>query len=89
MLRFQLLGPFRAWRGDQPIAPEAWRTRHTLTVLKILLHERDRLVAFDRLIELVWPDTPPGAARNSLQAAVRTLRRVLEPELRRGADSAS
>lgn len=82
MLSFRLLGPFEAWRHGQVIPPAAWRTRQTLTVLKVLLEERDRLVPAERLVDLVWPEASPTSGRNSLYAAVRTIRRVLEPDLR-------
>jgi len=81
VLRFHLLGPFEAWRGDERIPPSAWRTRQTLGVLKVLLDQRDRAVPFDRLADLVWPNSEADAARTSLRGAVRTIRRVLEPEL--------
>jgi DNA-binding SARP family transcriptional activator len=79
MLRFQLLGPFEAWRDNQPIPATAWRTRQTLAVLKLLLTERGRGVTFERLGDLVWPESDPSAARASLRVAVRTIRSVLEP----------
>ncbi len=87
MLRFHLLGPLEAWRGDQQILQSDWRTRQTLAVLKLLLDQHDRLVSFERLGDLVWPDSDADAARTSLRGAVRTIRRVLEPELPAGGAS--
>ncbi len=87
MLGFHLLGPFEAWRNDEPIPQSDWRTRQTLAVLKLLLEHPDRLVPFDRLADVVWPDSEGDAARASLRGAVRTIRRVLEPELPTGGAS--
>ncbi len=84
MLRFHLLGPFEAWQGDQTIPPSDWRTRQTLAVLKLLLDQHDRALPFDRLADLVWPSSDADAARTSLRGAVRTIRRVLEPDLPAG-----
>jgi DNA-binding SARP family transcriptional activator len=87
VLRFHLLGPVEVWRGDQQILPSDWRTRQTLAVLKLLLDQHDRLVSFERLGDLVWPDSDADAARTSLRGAVRTIRRVLEPDLPTGGAS--
>lgn len=39
-LQFRMLGTFEGWRGGTPIPQDAWRTRPTLSVLKILLAAR-------------------------------------------------
>lgn len=88
MLRFVLLGPFRAERDGVAIPAEEWRSRQTRTVLKMLVDARDRTVPFDRLVDTVWPGAEGDSGRNSLQAAIRTLRRILEPGLERGDASA-
>ena len=49
-------------------------------LLAILLSENGRIIAVDRLIDLLWGDEPPSAAIASLQAYVSQLRRVLEPD---------
>lgn len=87
VLRFFLLGPFEVFRDEKPIFQEAFKTRHARCVLKFLLTEHDRPVSFARLTDAFWPDSDPETARNSLHVAIRTLRRVLEPELARGAAS--
>lgn len=87
MLRFRLVGAFEAYRDDERIPPAAWRTRHAQSVLEILLDQRGRPVAFERLADLVWPEADPAAARNSLQVAIGMIRRVLEPDLRGGSAS--
>ena len=87
ILRLQFLGPFECLRSGAPIVREAWRTRPTLSLFKLLVDERDRTVPFERLIDSIWPDSDPDAARHSLRVAIQTIRRVLEPDLTRGASS--
>jgi DNA-binding SARP family transcriptional activator len=72
-----LLGELRAVRHDRPLDLGARLQRH---LLAILLVEAGRVVAVDRLIDLLWGETPPGAAIASLQAYVSQLRRILEPD---------
>lgn len=87
MLRFRLLGPFEAFRDGERIPASAFRTRQARCLLKLLISEHDRPLAFGRLADTFWADADPATARNSVQAAVRTLRRVLEPQLSRGVAS--
>lgn len=51
MLRFVLLGPFRADRDDGPIPSDDWPSRQTKTVLKMLVDARDRAVPFESLVD--------------------------------------
>jgi DNA-binding SARP family transcriptional activator len=77
VLWFGLLGELRAERHDRPLDLGPRLQRH---LLAILLVEAGRVVAVDRLIDLLWGETPPGAAIASLQAYVSQLRRILEPD---------
>jgi DNA-binding SARP family transcriptional activator len=86
-LRFRLLGPFQVWRNDELIAPQDWPTYKTRDLLKILVTERGHVVSVDRLIDLLWPDLALASAANSLRVAICRLRRLLEPERARSADS--
>ena len=62
------------------VAEVAWHTRQARQLLKILITERPRPVAADRIIESLWPNSPPAAASTTLRSAVNALRNVLEPE---------
>jgi LuxR family maltose regulon positive regulatory protein len=86
-LTIRLLGPFRIWRDDQLIPPEAWPTQKTKSLLKILITERGHLVPKERLMELLWDGLAPTSAGNSLRVGISHLRQMLEPELERPADS--
>lgn len=88
MLRLILLGTFRVERDGQAVGADEWRSRQTRTVLKMLADARDRPLPFERIVDAIWPEAEGDTGRNNLQAAIRTLRRVLEPGLARGTASA-
>ncbi|WP_125263382.1 AfsR/SARP family transcriptional regulator [Streptomyces alboflavus] len=76
-LRFALLGPVRAWRGERVLDLGAPRQR---SVAAVLLLGRGRPVARDQLVRAVWGEPAPAYAVPQLQKYVSALRRVLEPE---------
>ncbi|MGI5426116.1 BTAD domain-containing putative transcriptional regulator [Streptomyces sp. CA-179760] len=76
-LRFALLGPVRAWRGEQALDLGAPRQRSVAAAL--LLHA-NRPVTREQLVRAVWGESAPAYAVNQLQKYVSALRRVLEPE---------
>jgi DNA-binding SARP family transcriptional activator len=72
-----ILGPLQVVDDDgRRIDAGPYRQRAVLTIL--VLHAGS-VVSLDRLIDLLWGETPPNAATGSLQAYVSNLRRVLEP----------
>ena len=73
-LEVRVLGPFEVYREGVPIAVEAPRERAVLAVLSL---QAGRVVAADRLIELVWGDAPPERARATLHTLMWRLRRRL------------
>jgi DNA-binding SARP family transcriptional activator len=81
-LRVRLLGPVRAWRGDQEVALGTPRRRAVLGQLAI---RANRVVSRDELIDGIWGDAPPASAVNALHGYVSGLRAVLEPHRARRA----
>jgi DNA-binding SARP family transcriptional activator len=75
-MRFQVLGPLEAWEGGRRLALGGPKQR---LVLAHLLLRANQVVAADRLIDQVWGEEPPDAARSALQAYVSRLRRSLGP----------
>jgi YVTN family beta-propeller protein len=71
---FRLLGPLEVWEGEQQIPLGGGRQRALLALL--LLHANE-VVATDRLIDELWGERPPDAARNALQVYVARLRKTL------------
>ena len=81
-LRVQTLGGFRLWRGDREIV--RWPRRSARDVFLLLLEQAPRPVPKERLMEWLWPDSPPDKAAQNLRRAIADLRRTLEPELPAG-----
>jgi DNA-binding SARP family transcriptional activator/tetratricopeptide (TPR) repeat protein len=86
-IRISTLGTLQVVRNDHVVSEGDWHTRQARQLLKILITERPRPVATDRLIELLWPQSTPAAAATTLRSAINALRNVLEPERRSRAPS--
>lgn len=85
-IQFWLLGDLQVWRGDVRLNPSTPGQR-ALSLLALLLTRREQYVAYDYIIEHLWPHLDPDAATHNVRVAVGKLRRWLEPDLARGADS--
>lgn len=81
-IQIYTFGALRVVRGEHTVTESDWHTRQARQLLKILLTERPRPVAIDRLIELLWPESTPNAAYITLRSAINALRNVLEPQRR-------
>jgi len=81
-VNFGILGPLEI-RANGRVVPPGGAKQQTL--LAALLLEPNRVVAAERLVELLWGDGPPETAVNNLQVYVSQLRRTLEPERAPGA----
>ena len=76
-LRFTLLGGVGARRAGVPVALGGAKPR---ALLGLLLVDPGRVVALDRIVEVVWAGRPPARAEVSVRGYVSKLRRALEPE---------
>lgn len=76
-LRFELLGPLRARRGDDLVGLGSAQRQ---AVLATLLLQPRRPFGRDRLIRAVWGEEPPAYAVNQLQKHISALRAVLAPD---------
>ncbi|MEE6305591.1 AfsR/SARP family transcriptional regulator [Plantactinospora veratri] len=76
-VRFEILGPLRAWHADRELELGPGKQRAVLTVL--LLHA-GRPVPTGRIVDAVWAEEPPANGPNVVQKYVAGLRRVLEPD---------
>ncbi|MEU0430604.1 BTAD domain-containing putative transcriptional regulator [Streptomyces sp. NPDC006290] len=75
-VRFAVLGPVRAWRGDQEVDVGSPQQR---AVLAALLLRRGRPVMLGELLDAVWGEEPPAAAVSVVRTYVSRLRKGLEP----------
>ncbi|MFH8470879.1 AfsR/SARP family transcriptional regulator [Streptomyces sp. NPDC017991] len=76
-VRFSLLGPVRAWWGDEELDLGSPQQR---VVLAALLLRRGRLVTLSEMIDAVWGEHPPSAAVSVLRTYVSRLRKALAQE---------
>ncbi|MDH6195327.1 DNA-binding SARP family transcriptional activator/RecA/RadA recombinase [Mycobacterium frederiksbergense] len=75
-VRVMVLGPVRAWVGDEP-ADLGARLQRSLLARLVLAH--GHTVSVDRLIDDLWEGEPPPKALAALQVYISHLRRALEP----------
>jgi predicted ATPase/DNA-binding SARP family transcriptional activator len=75
-VEFGVLGPLEVRMAGQPVQVPGARQR---ALLAALLLRRGTVVPFDRLIDDVFGEQPPGEARNALQTYVARLRHALGP----------
>ena len=70
-----LLGPVECRVDGRPVLIRSRKQRSILSVLALCT---SKVVSTERLIEAVWGEDRPPAARNSLEAHVSRLRKLLE-----------
>lgn len=75
-VRFEILGPLRAWREDVELELGPGKQR---SVLAVLLLNANRPTTTTKIIDAVWGDDPPENGANVVHKYVAGLRRVLEP----------
>ncbi|MGB5050586.1 MAG: AAA family ATPase [Caldilineaceae bacterium] len=79
-IQITTFGTLQVVRDGQKVDESAWRTRQARQLLKVLVTERPRPVATDRLIDLLWPGNSVDSAATTLRSAINALRNVLEPD---------
>ncbi|WP_225845376.1 BTAD domain-containing putative transcriptional regulator [Streptomyces sp. HPF1205] len=73
-LRFAVLGPVRAWRGDEPIGTG---TPQQKALLAALLLRGGRTATAAELVDAVWGEAPPNTALAALRSYAFRLRKAL------------
>ncbi|MEU0217484.1 hypothetical protein ABZ281_21225, partial [Streptomyces sp. NPDC006265] len=79
-LRFSVLGPVRAWRGDEPVTTGSPQQR---ALLAALLLREGRTATAAELIDALWGEEPPSANAPSRPSPPPVSRRA-SPRTRRG-----
>ncbi|MFF8944403.1 BTAD domain-containing putative transcriptional regulator [Streptomyces sp. NPDC014864] len=74
-LRFSVLGPVRAWRGDTPLATGSPQQR---ALLAALLLREGRTATAAELIDAVWGEEPPSQALAAVRTYASRLRKALD-----------
>ena len=72
MLEFRLLGPIEAQCAGRAIPLGGTKPK---VLLAALVLQHDHVVSASRLVDVVWPEDPPGSARALIQTYVSTLRK--------------
>ena len=86
-VRIGLLGGFEVSEGDRTVAHGAWRLRKAKTLVKLLALEPAHRLHRELLVDQLWPDLDPDAARNNLHQALHAARRALSTIGVDGADA--
>ena len=73
-MEFRILGPLEVTDGGRALALGGPRQR---LVLASLILESNHVVPTERLIDRIWGDVPPDAARSALFAYISRLRKLL------------
>ncbi|HVQ94214.1 MAG TPA: BTAD domain-containing putative transcriptional regulator [Mycobacteriales bacterium] len=82
-VELRVLGGFELWLAGRELDWSRLRPRARTTLRLLALHA-GRPVHRETLVEALWPDLPPAAGMHSLQVAVSSLRRFLDPGAARG-----
>lgn len=75
-LRFSVLGPVGAWRGEERLSTGSPQQR---ALLAALLLREGRTVTAGELLHALWGDEPPSQALAALRTYASRLRKVLDP----------
>jgi DNA-binding SARP family transcriptional activator/tetratricopeptide (TPR) repeat protein len=90
-LKVYMLGQFRIERKQdnewKPVDGRIWNRRRARSLLGCLLSHPGRRLGREQVMDMLWPDTEIEVAANRLNGAVHELRQLLEPELKRPANS--
>jgi len=86
-LKIKLFGEFEVRRGEDLIERREWGRQKSRSLLKLLLTRLGHAFSRDEIVEALWSTMSPDGAERSLRVTVSVLRKVLEPDLERGADS--
>ncbi|MFJ8534166.1 AfsR/SARP family transcriptional regulator [Streptomyces sp. NPDC093591] len=75
-LRFSVLGPVRAWHGEEQLPTGSPQQR---ALLAALLLREGRTATAAELIDALWGEEPPSQALAALRTYASRLRKVLDP----------
>lgn len=83
------LGSFSVTIGDQLIPKQQWRSGKATLLFKALVIQYEwGWIPKETLLELAWPGEDPAITSPRLHVALNSLRKLFEPDLKRGVPSA-
>jgi predicted ATPase/DNA-binding SARP family transcriptional activator len=77
-LRVRMLGGFTVWVGEHQVTDSAWRLRKAKSLVKLLALAPSHRLHREQVTDLIWEDSEPEAASNSLHQVLHVARRALE-----------
>ncbi len=81
-MMFRILGPIKCTVAGKPVDIGGEKPQ---TILLALILAEGKMITTDRLIDLVWADTPPAKPNVTLRSYISHLRKLLEPDRANGA----
>ncbi|MCP4160560.1 MAG: hypothetical protein GY760_10840 [Deltaproteobacteria bacterium] len=87
-LKINLLGKFRVFISDVEVPDSNWKSLKALMIFKYLASNYNKgFIHRDVLIEILWPDENYLKTTKRFNVAISALRKILEPDLKRGCPS--
>jgi LuxR family maltose regulon positive regulatory protein len=87
-LQVYFFGKFKVVNVAGEIPATAWKSRKAKILFQYLLHSRQRgYTNKEILMELLWPEEDPAITAKRFHVALASLRKTLEPEIKRGISS--
>ncbi|BBO90619.1 hypothetical protein DSCOOX_37990 [Desulfosarcina ovata subsp. ovata] len=87
-LEIQCLGPFTVSCGERVIPDRDWRSANVRRLFQYLtLKSGQGFIPKDVLLELLWPGEDPQKTNRRFHVTMTALRKLLEPDLKRGVPS--
>ncbi|WP_419660365.1 putative transcriptional activator domain protein [Desulfosarcina variabilis str. Montpellier] len=84
-LDIRCLGPFKVFLGNREIPDKSWRSVNVRRLFQYLaLKNQQGFIPKDVLLELLWPGEDPQKTNRRFHVTMTSLRKVLEPDLKRG-----
>ncbi|MEM7028703.1 MAG: BTAD domain-containing putative transcriptional regulator [Chloroflexota bacterium] len=81
-LTIRLMGDFVLYRGKDEITPDRWPRPIVLRLFQYFVLHAGRPLTKDRILDDLWPGTPPNKAWKTFRTVYSSLRQVLEPNRR-------
>ncbi|HEY3368433.1 MAG TPA: BTAD domain-containing putative transcriptional regulator [Symbiobacteriaceae bacterium] len=79
VMGLQLLGTFRVLQAGREVDLSAARSQKAISLFKLLAARRGRPTTREQILEAIWPEADQEVADRSLEVALSTLRKLMDP----------